>query len=219
MNQTINRKINKLIEESFSNQIANFLKDIGVIPKKILDGIKKQFRSGPLEESQNPAPKIGGTTNAKDTCYTAVMKLINKNNLIKKYDTLDEFIEAYRKKNNKKVTLNQNNIKELKPGTILIHEYIEPDIATVNRSYGKFGISQQDEKAAGHIEIYLGTDPNKNNKHVILGNESIYDDRYVTGSGLELTLRHETDKSLAAPFNKKYWKAPEALDYNTIVKM
>ncbi len=220
MNNKIDQKITKLIEESVTSLITNLLKSIGVLPKKILDKIKKKYRTYHLEESQTPAPKIEGTTTLRDTCYTAMLKLIGNEKLIKKYETLDDFIEAYHKKNKKVVKLNDIKIENLKPGTILFYKFKDRIDYSVKRGYGKFGVISENEAIVGHIDIFMGTDSskNKNKKYVFLGNEFLEDDRIAAGSGLELNIYY----SSANEMNKaasEYREYTEVLDYNTIIKM
>ncbi len=220
MNYVTSQKISNLIEESIMGQIKKLLQGIGTIPKKILDRIKQKYRATSLEEAQTPAPKIEGKTDYRDTCYTSVMKLINKDPLIKKYNDLDAFIDAYRIKNKDKIYLNKVDIKDLKPGTIIYHEYLEPGVATINRSFGKFGLEQEENVTVGHLEIYLGVDPKRNkDKHAILGNAYPAADRPNIGTMQELTLDYKTDSEMKKPLNPKYWLFPEALDYNTIKTM
>ncbi len=222
MNYNIDQKISKLLEESMSSQIKKLLQNIGVIPKRVLDKIIKKYRVKPLEEAQTPAPKIEGTTNSKDTCLTAVLKLIGKEKLIKKYDSSYEFIKAYHDKNPNIIKLHEAKIENLKPGTIFFYKYTTEDHSTVNRGYGKFGMKQQDEISAGHFEIYLGVDAtrSKKDKYVTLGNQYTHDDRTMIGSGLELTLNYEPSSWLnKKPSGKNSFDYIEVLDYNTINKM
>ncbi len=221
MNHDTNQKISKLIEESITQRMKNLLQKIGVLPKNILDKIIKKYRVKHLEETQTPAPKIEGTTNSRDTCLTAVLKLIGKEKLIDKYDSSYDFMKAYHAKNSNIIKLHEVKVENLKPGTVLFYKGPYENSSTVNRGYGKFGMEQQDEISAGHFEIYLGVDDtNKKNKYVLLGNQHNSDDRTIVGSNLELTLSYVSSSWM----NKKrpegsYPEYIEVLDYNTINKM
>ncbi len=226
MNHTTDQKISNLIEESIGKQFLSLLQKIGVLPKKILDKIKQKYKVKPLEEAQTGAPKIEGTTNSRDTCYTAVMKLIGEENIINKHETLHDFIVAYHEKSPKVIKLHDVTVQKLKPGTILFYKFKYQSLSTVNRGYGKFGVKQQDEAVVGHLEIYLGVDEgknktsNKDDKYVTLGNEYVGDDRAVSGSALELKLDYQTAASMnRKPSANAGLDYVEVLDYNTIKKM
>ena len=216
----VDRKVYKLIEESINTILKNLLSKIGVIPQNILDKIKQKYRAKTLEEAVTPAPKISGKTNSRDTCYTAVMKLIGQERLIKKYDSSYDFIQAYHDKNPTILKLHDVKIKNVKPGTIFFYPGgPEDSFSTVNRGYGKYGIEQQTEGSSGHFEIYLGVDETKgNSKYVTLGNQFADDDRAMIGSHLELTLSYETEKEMNQKSNHET-QYTEILDYNTIKKM
>ncbi len=223
MNYSIDQKISMLIEESISQRLKNLLQNIGVLPKKIMDKIIRKYRVKSLEEAQAPAPKIEGTINSRDTCYTAVMKLIDKENLISKYDSSYDFIEGYHKKNTNIIKLHDVKIENVKPGTILFYKYPYDGVSTVNRGYGKFGMKQNTEVSSGHFEIYLGVDSAKSNKadkYVTLGNQYTHDDRTMVGSGLELTLDYQSAKEMnKKPSGENGLEYVEILDYNTIKSM
>jgi len=211
------RKIDDLIEESILKVLKSWINKI-TIPKNIFDKIKKKFRIS-LEEVA-AAPKVDGITTPNDTCYTAVMKLIDKKNLIRKYETLADFMEAYYKKNKPKM-LSDVKVENLKPGTILFAKYKHPSKSVVNRGYGKFGLEQFYEVGVGHLMIYMGTDPSyKPKNYVVLGNSPTGDDRSIIGTGLELQLEYYSKTEL----NKKspLWDSVcciEILDYNIIKSM
>ncbi len=219
MNYNTDQKISNLIEESILDQIKKMITTLGVLPKNILEKIKQKYRATSLEEAQTPAPKIEGITNNRDTCYTSVMKLIDKEKLIDKYDSLYDFIEAYHKKNSKIIKLHDVKIENLKPGTILYYKFKEEHTSTVNRGYGKFGMKQKEETSAGHLEIYLGVDPapkNKANKYVTLGAEYTGDHQGIGGTGLELNLDYQSQAVMNKKTPGKYKEYIEVLDYNTI---
>ncbi len=222
MNYDTNQKISKLIEESISQRMRNLLQKIGVLPKNILDKIIKKYRVKHLEETQTPAPKIEGTTNSRDTCLTAVLKLIGKEKLIDKYDSSYDFMKAYHAKNSNIIKLHEVKVENLKPGTVLFYKGPYENSSTVNRGYGKFGMEQQDEISAGHFEIYLGVDDtaSKKDKYVTLGNQYNHDDRTIVGSSLELTLNYEPSSWMnKKPSGSGGLEYIEVLDYNTINKM
>jgi len=138
------QKIDKLLEESFlkaaQSKIQKIFNKIKPIPKNILDKIYQKFNTKNIiqEATFKPAPKIEGETDSRDSCYTAVMKLIGKPNLVKKYKNLDAFLEKYTKLQPVMIAVSNQSQKgiapkQLKPGTILVGLNDEPH--TASRTY------------------------------------------------------------------------------------
>jgi hypothetical protein len=218
----IEQKIEKLIEEAIlqkiSDKIKRIIEKIKPIPSNILEDIKRKYKaktSKKLEEAAHiPVKKIQGDISVYDTCYTAIMKLIDQEKKLKKYPDLRTFMEAYHKKIPNPPTTDQVKVQNLKPGTIIFMKYKDPPTAMVNTGFHKFGITQSEVQGIGHMMLYLGEDPSKGKKkYVSLHNSYLGDDRSVPGSGLELKLEYDSKER----YNKKFGSISlEILDYNIL---
>ena len=211
----VEQKIERLIEEAFMQKVKQLLKKIKPIPNTILDKIKQKFKIPKvLEETKvMPAPKIEGMTNMTDTCYTAVMKLINKPGLIKKYPSLYEFLEAYKKKGGELIPVKNIGVDNLKPGTITIIHSENKLKYIANRGFGPHGLISQRESSGGHMGIYMGKEKiSRPNKYLVLHNTWIDSEINHPGADLQLVLERKTKQQLQKDKIK-------ALDYQIIEKM
>jgi len=160
-------KVNKqLILESVFQKAIDWVK--GISTNKLDNFIKEYFSSNSkkiLNEAQvfKPSKRIEGTTNMNDSCYTAIMKLIGREDLLK--STLGsggKFMERY-EKIAKPIKLTKQNAHKLKKGNIILPRY-EPETGfkiKLNDHYDTNGVSNKNgwTKSVAHFVIVI--DPKK----------------------------------------------------------
>lgn len=215
-------KVNKelILESVFSDTLDKIKGWLGIPVNKLDKFIKEYFKNDSkkiLNESQTfkASKRIEGTVNMTDTCYTAVMKLIGKENLLKKtHYSGGKFLELYAKIA-KPIPITKANVNKLKKGVVILDKYKPNDAFSIklNDHYDENGISNKNGWVKGIAHFMIVIDPKK---YLVLHSTSkLKQGRLSVGMGSNLELVIQEYK----PLFKNLDGTNYALDMNVINKM
>jgi len=202
-------------------KLDDFIKKNFKFNKENRSKIKDIFESTKVKEDESFAPskRIEGRINMTDTCFTAVMRLIGKKNLLDKYDfSGSKFLDGYAEIK-APIRLTNKNISKVKKGTIIIFNY-EPDPNKRNRfkmnnMYKKGHLYNNNKFTASSAHFCIVIDPEE---YLIMHNSTrgrVKNGEPIgMGSHLELIIQEFPEI-----FKEPESRVLHALDMNVINKM
>jgi hypothetical protein len=198
-----------------SNKLMNFIKNTDIKNKKII-----------TESSTfaKPSKRIEGKVLPIDTCYTAAMKMIGREDILKSTESnLDVFLDKYIRAQDRKplVKIDNKNITKLKRGHVLLLSFDQTtgpgfEIKMLNK-FGKNGLESDDgwfRGNNGHMGIVVNTNPIM----VLHNTYRLFDHGHTSGLGTRLELVVENmEKRIKRDIGEN--KTNYVLDINIINKI